>query len=241
MSRDGMDTLSHGGLFVYLGAEGVDEADWSKVATQFGLGEGVVTYRDGPSTMVEVAPFEISEWYTFEASIHFDDTDPDGGFYDLTITSTDQNWTEFTATGIQFRGGADAVSAEDVLINRFNCGEATAWVDDLVIARRESIPGDLNDDGFVGGDDLDIIRNHWGQTVTMGKLEVGDPSGDGVVGGDDLDIIRANWGQGSPPMISTIPEPASWILLIGAAFTLAAGTRLHTLLKYPRCQNRVNY
>jgi len=62
------------------------------------------------------------------------------------------------------------------------------------------LEGDLNDDGFVGGNDLDIVRANWGQNVTAGDLLAGDPSGDGFVGGDDLDIVRANWGQGTPPM-----------------------------------------
>jgi len=78
------------------------------------------------------------------------------------------------------------------------------------------LPGDLNGDGFVGGDDLDIVRSFWGQTVTTGDLLSGDPSEDGFVGGDDLDIVRANWGQGTPPTPSAVPEPATWTLLAAA-------------------------
>ena len=60
------------------------------------------------------------------------------------------------------------------------------------------VPGDLNGDGMVGGDDLDIVRANWGRSVVAGSLLDGDPSGDGVVGGDDLDIVRANWGNTTP-------------------------------------------
>ncbi len=56
------------------------------------------------------------------------------------------------------------------------------------------IPGDLNLDGVVGGDDLDIVRTFWGQSVPAGSIAHGDPSGDGMVTTDDLDIVRANWG-----------------------------------------------
>ena len=63
-------------------------------------------------------------------------------------------------------------------------------------------PGDLNGDGIVASDDLDIIREYWGQTVTPGDLLAGDASGDGFVGSDDLDIIRANWGDSRPPAIA---------------------------------------
>ena len=57
------------------------------------------------------------------------------------------------------------------------------------------IPGDLDGNGRVNSADLDIVRAHWGESVTPGSLFDGDPSGDGVVNSDDLDIIRANWGQ----------------------------------------------
>jgi|GEM_PF-1094632 len=78
----------------------------------------------------------------------------------------------------------------------------------------EALPGDLNGDGFVGGDDLDIVRGFWGQNVTAGDLLEGDPSGDGFVGGDDLDIVRANWGQGAPPSPNAVPEPATFVGLL---------------------------
>ena len=57
------------------------------------------------------------------------------------------------------------------------------------------IPGDLDGNGRVDSDDLNIVRAHWGESVTPGSLLDGDPSGDGVVNSADLDIIRANWGQ----------------------------------------------
>ena len=74
--------------------------------------------------------------------------------------------------------------------------------------------GDLDDDGYVGGHDLDIVRVWWGYEVTPGELVLGDPSGDGFVGGDDLDIVRANWGQGTPPVPRAIPEPGSITLIL---------------------------
>ena len=63
--------------------------------------------------------------------------------------------------------------------------------------------GDLNGDGFVGGDDLDLVRAHWGQHVTPGNPLQGDPSGDGFVGSDDLNLVRAHWGEGVPPVPTT--------------------------------------
>ena len=54
--------------------------------------------------------------------------------------------------------------------------------------------GDLNGDGKVDSDDLDIVRSNWGQTVPPGVVGLGDPSGDGLVGAADLDIVREAWG-----------------------------------------------
>ena len=82
-----------------------------------------------------------------------------------------------------------------------------------------ALAGDLNADGFVGGDDLDIVRSFWGQNVTAGNLLQGDPSNDGFVGGDDLDIVRANWGQGTPPGPASVPEPGAILLMLWLAAT----------------------
>ena len=84
-----------------------------------------------------------------------------------------------------------------------------------------SLPGDLDGDGFVGGNDLDIVRSFWGQFVTEGNKLHGDPSGDGFVGGADLDEVRAHWGEGTPPAPVDVPEPSILVLLgglLGLAF-----------------------
>jgi len=58
--------------------------------------------------------------------------------------------------------------------------------------------GDASGDGFVGQSDLDIVLEHWGQTVPPGDPWSGDLSGDGFVGQADLDTVLANWGQSLP-------------------------------------------
>ena len=80
-----------------------------------------------------------------------------------------------------------------------------------------ALAGDLNGDGFVGSDDLDIVRVNWGASVEPGRWDLGDPSGDGMVNSTDLDVIRANWGNGTQP--ATVPEPGFWgIVVSGAAW-----------------------
>ncbi len=84
-----------------------------------------------------------------------------------------------------------------------------------------TLPGDLNSDGFVGLDDLDIILPAWNTSVTPGDLLAGDPSGDGFVGLDDLDLVLNNWNTGTPPAAQNIPEPAAmWLWLFASAGSL---------------------
>ena len=96
--------------------------------------------------------------------------------------------------------------------------ETLMYVDGPAGGGPEPLTGDLNDDGMVGGADLDIVRANWGQSVAGGASQ-GDPSSDGVVGGDDLDIVRANWG--ATAAASAVPEPGTLaLLLLGAGFLM---------------------
>jgi hypothetical protein len=85
-----------------------------------------------------------------------------------------------------------------------------------------SLVGDLNGDGFVGQDDLNIILGAWGQNVDPpGDPLTGDPSNDGFVGQDDLNFVLGGWGQGTPQGgISAVPEPQSILLVIAAIVAL---------------------
>lgn len=69
--------------------------------------------------------------------------------------------------------------------------------------------GDLDDNGFVGQDDLDIVLGAWGTSPPSDTRA--DPSGDNFVGQDDLDTVLGDWGQGTPP--PSVPEPAILSLL----------------------------
>lgn len=79
------------------------------------------------------------------------------------------------------------------------------------------IDGDLNGDGFVGIDDLNIVLANWNQNVPPGN-PLADPSGDGFVGIDDLNVVLGNWNAGTPPSVA-VPEPGALGLMtaLGAA------------------------
>ncbi len=97
------------------------------------------------------------------------------------------------------------------------------WIDANLSEPPPFIAGDLNSDGFVGLDDLDLVLNRWNQTLDISSLMGGDATGDSYVGLDDLDIVLNNWGAGTPPMEkATIPEPAAvTLILIGSNILLS--------------------
>ncbi len=89
------------------------------------------------------------------------------------------------------------------------------------------LAGDLNGDGFVGIDDLNIVLGNWNQSVTAGDPTAGDPSGDGFVGIDDLNTVLGDWNTGAPPKIElppNLPEPGSLSLIgLGGLMVLRRG------------------
>jgi len=73
--------------------------------------------------------------------------------------------------------------------------------------------GDLDGDGFVGINDLNIVLGNWNQNVPPGD-PLADPSGDGFVGIDDLNTVLGNWNAGTPPGGgAAAPEPGALALL----------------------------
>lgn len=74
------------------------------------------------------------------------------------------------------------------------------------------LDGDLNGDGFVGIEDLDILLANWKTEVSFAGFSRGDINNDLVVGPADLSIVLASWGNGTPPG-ATVPEPSSLALI----------------------------
>jgi endonuclease/exonuclease/phosphatase family metal-dependent hydrolase len=74
--------------------------------------------------------------------------------------------------------------------------------------------GDLDGDGFVGINDLNIVLGNWNQGVPPANPQA-DPSGDMFVGIADLNIVLGNWNHGPlPGDAANIPEPGSIALMI---------------------------
>lgn len=79
------------------------------------------------------------------------------------------------------------------------------------------LTGDLDNDGFVGITDLNIILSNWNLTAPTGS-PLADPTGDGFVGIEDLNTVLGNWNAGSPPSAgAVIPEPATAATILTVA------------------------
>ncbi len=91
----------------------------------------------------------------------------------------------------------------------------------IVVASMDNLPGDLNNDGFVGIDDLDIVLNNWNQSVDFGDESMGDYNGDGLIGIADLDAVLRHWNTSAPPnngfTFAVIPEPGTVVMLLTGA------------------------
>ncbi len=98
--------------------------------------------------------------------------------------------------------------------------DTSTFYTDGIITIVAILRGDLNDDGFVGLDDLDIVLSNWNQYCTPGDLAKGDLSGNGYISLADLDIVLNNWNNSLPPtQSSNIPEPGTLLGLLSLGAT----------------------
>ena len=101
---------------------------------------------------------------------------------------------------------ADTASGSWTLMGWQGGGDAFTISGDILSAL---LPGDVDGDGFVDGDDLDIVIANWG--LTGATRAQGDLTGEGKVGGLDYNEVLGNWPPPEPP--GPIPEPVTLSLL----------------------------
>ncbi len=96
-----------------------------------------------------------------------------------------------------------------------------------VTSTSTELPGDVNSDGIVNGQDIALIASNW---LATGAGAAGDANHDGIVNGQDIALVASNWLATSGPglgfanadggTLSAVPEPGSMSLL---ALGLASG------------------
>jgi hypothetical protein len=88
-----------------------------------------------------------------------------------------------------------------------------------LVAATHIVPGDLDGDGFVGQDDLNLVLGGWGQV--RGDWTDINAFLTPEVGQEELNRVLTNWGGGTPPDLAGLPVPepsAAWVLAGGALF-----------------------
>ena len=137
----------------------------------------------------------------------------DSYYYDL-----DYDWFQDEATAT-----LDLTDIDGISVELFAPGSQTRIGEislDQIATAAAPIAGDFNADGMVDMEDYGVWKSHFG---VEGPIN-GDGNGDHVVDLADYTLWRNNLDAGTPtPVVgqTTVPEPATWLLAIGAV--LAAG------------------
>jgi hypothetical protein len=86
------------------------------------------------------------------------------------------------------------------------------------------LPGDVNHDHIVNGQDIALVASHWLQSATGVS---GDATGDGIVNGQDIALIASHWLQtdGSGGGGAAVPEPSTIVPVALAGLSLLAHQR----------------
>jgi len=127
---------------------------------------------------------------------------------------------------------ADTGSTLTLMLTANTDGGVEAYAfDNIVISGSEVDPpgdlfGDFNASGETEIDDLNLVLFNWG--LPDGDLPiswVNERPIDGTVDAGELNQVLFNWGATSPMQVGTVPEPASWSILLLGALGIVGGRR----------------
>lgn len=154
----------------------------------------------------------------YDISLFASRTGTDSGNGRLTRYTINGQWQDLEAadntdTEVVFQGispEADGTLSVDIVASAAGTSRFGYLSLMKITALVVQLDGDLNADGFIGIEDLNIVLGSWNQTLAPG--DPADPSGDGFVGIEDLNIVLGHWNTGTPPDVqAVIPEPASMV------------------------------
>ncbi len=129
------------------------------------------------------------------------------------VAATEAGFDITQDSGSNFDSGFAWFGYADFVNSVMDAGELGGIFDNInIILNSTPLVGDLNGDGFVGIDDLNIVLGNWNLNVPPAN-PLADPSGDGFVGIDDLNQVLGNWNAGTPPAAGAVPEPTTLALL----------------------------
>ena len=135
----------------------------------------------------------------------------------MSITNTEDPLILSGVSAIEVKYIDNGFNGAAGVINNF--GNYTAYKQFVVIGTPtvSNIPGDANKDGKVDGSDVTILAGNWQYGVTGGGATwgMGDFNGDGKVDGSDVTILAGNWQYGVTVAATSVPEPSTFVGLLG--------------------------
>ena len=163
-------------------------------------------------------------------------------FLSMIDTSGNVLWTRLLGTSSGDKSMGVAVDAAgNVFISGYTYGSLPGYINaggtDAFVAKYESVAehyhaGDVDQDHFVGADDIVGILTGWG--LTGASRQQGDLTGDDFVGVDDYVQVLTFWGSTYPePHVpgehETVPEPTTLgLVLMGGLAALRRRIREST-------------
>jgi hypothetical protein len=157
----------------------------------------VVTYADSV-TSDEIYAKAYAAGSTVDAS--------EPAVWDVSLTSGAVSNIESNINEVRVYAGNTSGTQQ---FDEFRLG--TDWDSVLATVTTNGLEGDLDEDGFVGINDLNLVLANWNQSIPPGDARA-DPTGDNYVGIEDLNKVLGNWNAGTPPA-AAVPEPTGLALL----------------------------
>jgi hypothetical protein len=109
-------------------------------------------------------------------------------------------------------------------------------VDDTSLLIAFTRTGDANLDGVVNDDDVTIVSATYAPGVAQPHWALGDFDYNGFVDDDDVTLLGAFYDPSAAPLASTasdvaaVPEPSTWMLLVGGLAALGVSVFAHRCL-----------
>lgn len=167
-----------------------------------------LTLEDGARVELDITREQTFDWLDVwsELVVH------DGVTLDLT-TDPDEETDLLEGTSVRLISTTFLIDGAFDTVEGLVFGDGLQWhltYDATGLLAEVGLAGDVDGDGLVGVEDLDVLLAQWGHEYSAGTGA--DVSGDGWVGDDDLNIVLANWGNSSSAG-ANIPEPGTLCLL----------------------------